>query len=40
MHSPFHGERMRTYGLEMAAAADEQIGSWRSGRQYCIAKEM
>jgi cytochrome P450 len=40
MHAPFHGERMRAYGLEMAAVADERIRGWRVGQQFALTREM
>jgi cytochrome P450 len=33
MAPPFHGERMRAYGADMARVSDEVLGRWRDGEQ-------
>ena len=40
MMPPFHGERMRAYGRDMADITDEVIASWRDGEQRVLHKEL
>jgi len=40
MMPPFHGERMRAYGHDMAAIADDVIGAWRDGETRVLHKEL
>lgn len=40
MMPPFHGERMRAYGRDMADIADEVIGAWRDGEERVLHKEL
>jgi len=40
MLPPFHGERMRAYGSDMAQIADETIGHFRAGDRRLLHKEM
>lgn len=40
MMPPFHGERMRAYGQDMAAIADDVIGAWRDGDERVLHKEL
>jgi hypothetical protein len=37
---PFHGERMRAYGPQMAAIADARIAGWRAGGRYGLCGEL
>jgi cytochrome P450 len=40
MMPPFHGERMRAYGNDMAAISDDIVASWRDGGQMVLHKEL
>jgi cytochrome P450 len=40
MMPPFHGERMRAYGHDMARITDEITGGWRDGSSVVLHKEM
>lgn len=40
MMPPFHGERMRAYGGDMAAITDELVGGWRDGDELVLHKEL
>ena len=40
MTPPFHGERMRAYGGDMAAIADDVIDRWADGSEVILHKEM
>jgi cytochrome P450 len=37
---PFHGDRMRAYGPQMAEIADARIREWRVGSRYTLCAEM
>ncbi|HEX9103159.1 MAG TPA: cytochrome P450 [Polyangia bacterium] len=40
MMPPFHGERMRAYGHDMAAITDDIVGAWREGEERVLHKEL
>lgn len=40
MMPPFHGERMRAYGHDMARITDEIVDGWRDGASIVLHKEM
>jgi cytochrome P450 len=37
---PFHGERMRAYGNDMARLTDELVAGWRDGQRLLVHKEL
>ena len=40
MTPPFHGERMRAYGHDMAAITDDVVGAWQDGDGRVLHKEL
>ncbi|MGZ3427566.1 MAG: cytochrome P450, partial [Polyangia bacterium] len=40
MTPPFHGERMRAYGHDMARITDDVVDGWRDGRALVLHKEL
>ena len=40
MLPPFHGERMRAYGLMMEEVAERRIAEWPDGREFGVLPSM